>query len=103
MDDPEGYPVSDVLQASATVAGLAIALATFAPTTWLTFVFAMGGLVALISTGYALAVLWRRRGLEWLDLIAVRRTERLDAASAALVWFAWALMILGVAYGVLLL
>lgn len=98
MDDPEGYPVSDILQASATVAGLAIALATFTQTWWLALLFALGGLASLAGTGYALSVLWRRRGLDWPDLIPGRRRQHRNSASEALVWFAWGAILLMVAY-----
>lgn len=94
---------SDLLQISATIAGIAIALATLSARSSVTPFLLLGGLSSLAGSGYALASMWSEAGLSRLALLPRRRPAGYGAEYEALVYTAWGLTILGGAYVALLI
>jgi hypothetical protein len=103
MGDGERYPAGDLLQMAATISGIAIALATFTHDRLLALLFLFAGLLALAGGAYAMSVLWIEAGLGWRHLVPRRRHEDLAERYEALLFTAYGLMALTVAYVVLLL
>jgi len=108
LEDQPPYRAGELLQTAATVATIALALATLTENRGpdvdgyflipLTLLFA--GVLAVAGSGYAMAALWDEIGLSRRDLWPFRsHTPR----NGSLVVTTWGLIVLGIAYSWVLL
>jgi hypothetical protein len=109
-EPPRRQNPGELLQVTATVAAIAIALATLTAqeenlrVDWLRvdILFLLGGLLTLTGSAFAMAELWLEAGLDALDLMPLpnpTRPERLAEHDNAVRFTAWGRLLIGVAYG----
>jgi hypothetical protein len=102
--EPSPGSPHDLIRVGLTLTAIAVAVSAFVQAGPFVPFFLLAGLLAAVSTGYAMAQLWADAGLSVKHLFALaRRPQGHDARYDALLYATWAMIALVVALGAFLL